>query len=198
MKESLGKVRCFSWLHGVRAGALYFLFAVLTGFICLDASSSTYEDAGIRVSIPQGFEGPVSRNEQNATVAAFVKKYPDGVRGTLLQITTYDFGQALVGMPEDARQEGTDRYLAQFLGGVERIRQSFKIVSQGPVLLDGIKASRAVWEGDAKGRPMSGVMYCVIVGTRVVVFHTQDFLDAPPGNRKAALESIESVTLPKK
>jgi hypothetical protein len=45
---------------------------------------------------------------------------------------------------------------------------------------------------------MSGVMYCVIVGDRVVIFHTQDFSDAPPGNRKAALEAIDSVSFAKR
>jgi hypothetical protein len=197
MRGPLRKNRRFAWMHWLRAGCMCFLFAILTGFICLDASAVTYEDGGIRVPIPEGFEGPLSGMEQGAKVVAFVKKYPDGVRGTLLQITTYDFGRALDGMPEDARQDATDKYLAQFLGGVERARQSFKIVSRSPVLLDGIKASRAEWVGNAKGNPMSGVMYCVIVGTRLVVFHTQDFQDAPPSNRKAVLESIKSVSFAK-
>lgn len=181
----------------MRVMGVYLFLVALAGLVSFDASAADYQDHQIRLSIPDGFEGPISRAEQGATVVALVKNYPGDTRGTLLQITTYDVGQALAGMPEDARQDATDKYLAQFLGGVEHARQSFRIVSQSHVLLDGIKASRAEWSGEAKGQAMSGVMYCVIVGTRVVAFHTQDFQAAPPANRQAALASIRAVSFVK-
>lgn len=181
----------------MRVMGVRLLFAVFVGLVSLTASAATYQDNGIRLSIPDGFEGPVSHTEQAAAVVAFVKKYPGDARGTLLQVSIYDVGEALAGMPEDARQEATDTYLAQFLSGVEHARQSFRIVNQSHVTLDGIKASRAEWSGDAKGQAMSGVMYCVIVGTRVVAFHTQDFQSAPPANRQAALASIKAVSFTK-
>lgn len=191
------KDRRIAWTARLRAGSMVTLLVVLTMLFSLNVSATTYQSNGIRISIPEGFEGPISGTEQGASVVAFVKKYPGDTRGTLLQITTYDFGQALAGMPEDARQDATDKYLAQFLGGVGHARQSFRIINQGHILIDGIKASRAEWSGQAKGQSMSGVMYCVIVGTRVVALHTQDFEDAPAANRKAVLESIKSVSFAK-
>ena len=170
--------------------ALTLMLAVATG------AAASYEDDVVRMSVPAQFEGPTTAEPgHGAKVVAFVAKHPAESRGTLLQVSTYDFGAALAGMPEDMRQEGTDGYLKQFLGGIERRRQHFSIVKQEPVVLSGIKASRAEWTGQVEGQPMSGVMYCVIVGTRVVSFHTQDFDDAPRENMNAAIQAITTVVL---
>ena len=38
-------------------------------------------------------------------------------------------------------------------------------------------------------------MYCVVIGTVVVSFHTQDLEGAPPENRAAAVQAFESVAV---
>jgi len=45
------------------------------------------------------------------------------------------------------------------------------------------------------GKRASGVMYCVVIGTVVVSFHTQDIEGAPPENRAAAVKTFESVAV---
>ena len=42
---------------------------------------------------------------------------------------------------------------------------------------------------------MHGTVYCVIVGARVVMLHTQTFDDAPEEDLAAAVRAIESVVL---
>ena len=42
---------------------------------------------------------------------------------------------------------------------------------------------------------MSGVMYCYILGSRIVSFHTQDLDGAPPDNMAAAVRAFERATL---
>jgi hypothetical protein len=168
-----------------------FLLLQLTGSPVFGA---TFAFSGVILDVPEGFEGPIQDERESAKVVAFVKKYPRSREGTLLQISIWDFGQALLGMPEEARMEGTQHYLEQFLSGVGRRREEFMVTSRGNSSLSGIPSARAEWTGIAEGRRMSGVMYCVIVGTRVMSFHTQDFEDAPPQNRASALSAIEKVT----
>jgi hypothetical protein len=75
-------------------------------------------------------------------VPEYTKPYPDKNGGTLFQITEYDMGEALRGMPEDKRGETADYYLAQFLGGVERRRTNFSAAEPERILLGGIPAAR--------------------------------------------------------
>ena len=158
------------------------------------ANAIPYDSGIVHMEIPAGFEGPVTQQPtMEATVGAFVKHYPSDTRGTLIEITTYEFGAKLRSMPDSERIPTMDRYLEQFLGGVERKRTAFTSTSPVHVTIGGLSASRATWNGVAQGQNMSGVMYCVIVGGVVVVFHTQDFDDAPPENRAAAIRSIESA-----
>lgn len=159
------------------------------------AAAAVYEDELLRLEVPPGFEGPVRESPgPGASAVGYVKRYSAGERGTLLQITKYDFGTALQGMPEDQRGETADFYLKQFLDGIGRRRTSFMSTVPTRVTLGRIAASRAEWTGIAQGQPMSGVMYCVVVGTVVVSFHTQDFRDAPAENRTMVLRSFEGVT----
>jgi len=41
------------------------------------------------------------------------------------------------------------------------------------IQLGGLPASRVMWAGNFNGTPVSGVMYCVVIGTTVVTLHTQ-------------------------
>jgi hypothetical protein len=159
------------------------------------AEAAVYQDELLTLEVPPGFEGPVREAPgPGASAVAYVKRYSASDRGTLLQITKYDFGTALQGMPEDRRGETADFYLKQFLDGIARRRTSFMSAEPTRVSLGRIAASRAEWTGIAQGQPMSGVMYCVVVGTVVVSFHTQDFRDAPAENRALVVRSFEAVT----
>ena len=144
---------------------------------------------------PKGFEGPTSTDGPGgAHIEAYVHRISGTDRSTLLQLTTYDFGSKLEGIPKKELGNGAEHYLMQFLGGVERARMNFHASKPTQITLGGSPGARVDWTGEARGQSMSGVMYCVIVGTVVVTFHTQSFEDSPPEDRTAALHAIESVT----
>jgi len=158
-------------------------------------SAQLYQTSLLRLEVPTGFEGPVAGDlGPSASSVAFRRNYPSGPAGTLLQVTTYDFQDALAKMPESQRGQAGDFYLRQFMQGVERKRTSFQSTLPSRVMLGGFPAARATWSGDLGAESMTGVMYCVVVGPMIVVFHTQDKISAPPENRDAALKAIESVT----
>jgi len=169
------------------------LTALLLMFFAASAMAASYQGQGIRMAIPAGYEGPIAMSSTpGGESAAFTKKYPDNVHSSLLQISSL-IDSRLSAIPGNMLQTADDTYLKQFLDGIGRRRTQFVIVGQKPVMLAGIKASRAEWTGQAQGQSMSGVMYCVIIGTRILIFHTQDFNDAPPSTRAAAIGAIESV-----
>ena len=158
------------------------------------AVATPYDMKMLRIDLPDGFEGPVIQHpDARSTATAFVKRYPGDTRGTLLMITIYDSGGQLKSMPEATRTSTTDTYLGQMMDGVARKRTAFKSSSPTHLRIGGVLASRESWNGMAQGRSISGTMYCAIVGDQVVVFHTQDFDDAPPANRAQAVRAIESV-----
>ena len=66
---------------------------------------------------------------------------------------------------------------------------------RAPELPAGLPAARGEWRGVGGGRGKHGVVYCVIVGSRVVSFHAQTFDDAPADDLAAAVRAIESVVL---
>ncbi len=160
-------------------------------------SAQLYQTDLLRLEVPAGFEGPaIGDLGPSASSVAFRRNYPTGPAGTLLQVTTYDFHDALAKMPEDQRGQAADIYLGQFMQGIERKRTSFQSTAPSRVMLGGFPAARSTWSGNLEAEPMTGVMYCVVVGTVIVVFHTQDKVAAPPENRDAAIKAIESVSFP--
>ena len=160
------------------------------------ASADQYRDELLVLEVPEGFEGPVEGSpDPQAKTVAYSKPYATAGGGTLLQITEYDMGDALRGMPEEGRGATADYYLAQFLGGVERRRTNFAATAPQRIELGGLPAARVTWTGEAGGQRASGVMYCVVIGTVVVSFHTQDIDGAPPQNRAAAVRAFETVAV---
>jgi hypothetical protein len=160
------------------------------------ASAQQYRDELLVLEVPEGFEGPVEESPgPQAKTVAYTKPYARADGGTLFQITEFDMGEALRGMPEGERGATADFYLAQLLGGVERRRTNFTATAPQRLELGGLPAARATWTGVAAGQRASGVMYCVVVGTVVVSFHTQDIESAPPENRAAAIRAFESVVV---
>jgi hypothetical protein len=155
--------------------------------------ATIYEDELLSLQIPAGFQGPVRATPvQNTTIIAYTKPKENGV-GTLLEISVYDFGSQLAGLPKEKLGDGADRYIGQFLQGVERRRTAFSASAPVRVSLDGIPAARVSWHGMGEGHSMVGTMYCVIVGTRVISFHTQTEQQPSMADFGAAMTSIEAV-----
>lgn len=169
---------------------LILLFLAVTSL----AYGATAQLELVQIVVPPGFDGPTSASPgPGAHVDAYVRRISGHERGTLFQVTTYDFGSKLDGIPKEELGNGAEHYLLQFLGGIERQRTNFHALKPTRVLLGKIPAARVEWTGVAQGEQMSGVMYCVIVGTVVVTLHTQGFKDSPAPDRADALQAIESV-----
>ena len=151
----------------------------------------------VKMLVPKGFNGAVSTTYQGGEVEAYVKKIEGSERGTLLQITAYDFGSKLEGLPTNKRSEAASYYLSQFLSGIEKKRTSFHAYPIIETTLDNLPATRVEWKGVSSGFNMNGVMYCVVVGTKVILFHMQGFDDSPLEDRTAALTAIETVEFDK-
>jgi len=166
------------------------LFIITTTLLCAEPGADL-----VQIQPPPNFEGPIAATPGAGThIDAYVHRIPGSDRSTLLQVTTYDFGSKLEGVPKSELGDGAEKYLMQFLGGIERARAEFHAAKPTRTALGGVPAARVEWTGLARGQAMSGVMYCVIVDTVVVSFHTQGFDDSPVEDRKAALHSIEAVT----
>jgi hypothetical protein len=158
--------------------------------------SAQYEDGPIRLAVPAGFEGPeVQTTSPGFKTAGFVRDIPGTQRGTVLQVTTIDLDAAGLSLPDEGEAHPTESLLDEFLASVERHRDNFQLVSRGRMELSGLPAARGEWRGIGGGRGKHGVIYCVIVGSRVVSFHAQTFDDAPEGDLAAAVRAIESVVL---
>jgi hypothetical protein len=156
--------------------------------------AAPFESATYVLDVPVGFEGPISQSMgAEGSVIAFAKPHANVPTTTLLQISIFEVPTHLPALPRQDLGPASERYLGQFLGGIERRRSNF--VSTGPtrVTLGGLPASRSTWVGEAQGRKLHGVMYCVIVDHQVFQLHTQDFDNSPPGNLRDAESSIKRI-----
>lgn len=124
---------------------------------------------------------------------AYARDRPAGEVRTLLQITIIDFGEKFREIPQDKLSVATEHYLLSFLDGIERRRTEYTQSEPITLILGGFPASRSKWAGALDGRKAHGVMYAVIVGTKLYVLHAQDSADAPPEDIESALQSIESL-----
>jgi hypothetical protein len=149
------------------------------------------------ITVPNGFEAAQTQKLKKTLITAWTKSVRDGSMKTLLQIDVIDMG-AQGGKPPTTQELAVtaEKYLRQFLGGVERRRTSFVASPVAHIKLAGLPAARATWNGAVGGRGTVGVMYCVIVRNRFAVnFHTQDLGNTPTSGMFEAMKSIESVTV---
>ena len=169
------------------------LLAALALLFCATAEGAAYENEVLRIEIPAGFEGPVRyTGSAPVTSVAFVKRH-HGDRGTLLQISTHALLAEGPKLNPQERGLAAEKCLLAHLGAIQRRRDSFEASKPIRVDLSGLSAAKSAWKGIAQGLRMFGTTYCVIVGSQVVILHTQDFEDGPPDNTSDAIKSFESI-----
>jgi hypothetical protein len=149
----------------------------------------------ISISVPEGFDGPLGGAKDGAVTVAWVKHHTDSEGGTLLQITTYEEGSNLKGMTREQRAESAKKYLVDFVSGVARRRDNFKLGPVEPLSLAGLPAARVEWTGSVGTVSGIGVMYCVLVDGTIVSFHTQDTGTEITTAMKIAMAAIEGVRM---
>jgi hypothetical protein len=153
---------------------------------------------GITLDIPKGFEGPVSQSVERGMMYGFSKVSSTPRVRTLLQLSSYDLAKTIPRLSKEEFLVGSDKYLQEFLKGVERRRTGFKQSRIAHISLGGIPASKISWSGSLQGVEMKGVMYCVIVGSKAISLHTQDAGNEITPNMLEAMRSIESLVLTQK
>jgi len=169
------------------------LVAVSLLALGVTASAATFEDEVLSLEVPAGFQGPIRQSPSpDAVLVAYTKPHT-GERGTLLQISTYELGSKLPKFTSAELGAAAEKYLLEFLTGVERRRSSFQASKPTRIMLNGVPAAQVTWKGVAQGARLHGTMYCVVIGSRVVSFHTQDFENAPAENTSEAIRAFESV-----
>lgn len=175
---------------------IYLMLPILFA-ICATCSASPYEHEFFVVNVPAGFKGPITQNLQGAWSIAFSKPHLQSQNATLLQITYMDFGAKIPKLNEKELSEGAEKYLLQFLAGVERRRTSFNKGSVQEVRISGIPGKKIEWAGNVPEAGISarGVMFCVIKGSRVFSFHTQDVTTFADKTLPVTIKAIESIRL---
>jgi len=172
---------------------LLLCFALFT-----ESFAGQFSAEGITLQIPEGFEGPVSQSKEKLALYGFIKPSSTPQIRTLLQLSSYDLGKTIPKLSKEEMWAGSDKYLLEFLKGVERRRTGFSQSKIVHISLGGIHASKISWSGSLEGLKANGVMYCVIVGSKVISLHTQDAGNEITPNMLEAIKSIESLVLTQK
>jgi hypothetical protein len=149
------------------------------------------------ITVPEGFEAAQTQRLKKTLITAWTKSVRSAGLKTLLQINVIDFGSApgRPAAPQDLNIYA-ERYLHQFLDGIEHRRTNYVSSPIAHIKLAGLPAARATWNGAVGGRAAVGVMYSVIVHNRfAVIFHTQDLGSTPTSGMFEAMQSIEAATL---
>jgi hypothetical protein len=165
--------------------------------LALSAHAAPVTVGPVVISVPEGFAAAQTQKQKKTLITAWTKSVRNGSLKTLLQINVIDFGSP-AGKPAAAQDQAiyAEKYLRQFLGGIERRRTNYVSSPFAHIKLAGLPAVRATWNGAVGGRPVVGVMYSVIVQNRyAVIFHTQDLGSTPSSGMFEAMQSIESATL---
>jgi len=171
--------------------ALFFALSLLLPF-----AAATGADFGpISITVPQGFDGPIGGGKGSAKTAAWIRRHADAQGGTLLQVTTYDDGPDLRSVSWQARAQSAKKYLLEFVAGVAQQRENFQLGEVESLSLAGEPAARVRWTGTVGSAMAIGVMYCVLLDTSIVSFHTQDTGSEITDAMKSAMAAIESIKI---
>jgi|KBSSwiStaDraftv2_1062776.scaffolds.fasta_scaffold01222_11 hypothetical protein len=166
-------------------------------FLLAAAAHAAVTVGPIVISVPDGFEAAQTQRLKKTLITAWTKSVRSAGLKTLLQINVIDFGSA-PGKPAVPQELSiyAEKYLHQFLGGIERRRTNYVSSPVAHIKIAGLPGVRATWNGSVGGRATVGVMYSVIVHNRfAVIFHTQDLGSTPTSGMFEAMKSIEAVTL---
>lgn len=165
--------------------------------LSFDAAAESIETSALKLELPTGFKErglEIGRfREPNPNARAFTKLDSKTAINTVLELSVYDFGARMPNVPEEQLGEMADRYAAQFLEATKQRRQTFSATPPVRVLLDGNPASKISWTGSVGGRLGSGVLYCTVVGTRVIRFQVQHLQVSPSESLRQAEEAIRAV-----
>src|ERR1700733_4118809 len=168
--------------------------ALLCFLLALPVGMAFPADVGaLSITVPVGFDGPTTGENEGTVMTAWVKHHLGDDGGTVLQISVVEVGAALNGITVAQRAEGAKHYLSEFIVGVARRRDNFKLGEVEPVSLAGVPAARVQWTGGVGEIQAIGVMYCVLVGSSGLSPHAEDVGAEITPAMKLAIAAIEGV-----
>ena len=168
-----------------------FLFLI----VLISGAVNAYDFGDGSIDIPEGFEGPITQSMGAGASSTAFTFHHDSSGGTLLQITTWNPGQTFPSMSIEELRAGSEQYLLQFLGGIERKRENFKQSQVEFIQISGHPVAKVSWSGKAQGEDVHGVMYCLVFNSKIYSFHTQDFSSFGGIHTNSAVEAFESIEL---
>ena len=122
-----------------------------------DAEGFRFE--GGSVEIPAGFTGPVEQRRGSEFVLyGFSKRHPGRETATLMQITVFQPSGGVPQISKDQEPRVAEKYLLDFLAGVERRRTNFSRAAVDSILVDGKAMARVRWRGRAEGQLMAAAV----------------------------------------
>jgi hypothetical protein len=161
------------------------------------AYAATFENDDFSIEVPAGFTGPnqAHRIEDGHEIRlfAFTRPHVQDATNTLLMVSTFSFDMSLPRASAQELQEAGDKYLVDFLKGIERQRTSYSEQPIRHVKLNGVPFSVRSWQGVLLGRLLTGVMYCGITETKALCVQTQDFKEFAATSLEQALAAIETL-----
>lgn len=163
---------------------------------CHPAEAASAAVGPVSLSVPEGFVAAPMQRQENMSVWAWTKSARGGRVKALLQVSVYDYGSQLARSSHEETAGGAEKYLRDFLGGIERRRMNYALSAVKHLQLAGAPAATATWTGRAGPVDVVGVMYCVILKSRFIVsFHTQDLGSQPTSAMRDAMAAIEAAQL---
>lgn len=161
--------------------------------LLLDAPTFAVDLGPLVLTVPDGFDAPASSEHDGGVTTVWTKRRPGTADTTLLQVSVLDGGAAFDEASTDDRFVGAQHYLLEFVRGVGGTEDHFQLAEIEHASLAGLPAARARWTGTVAGKPIVGVMYCVLVGHSIVSLRTEDAGPAITPAMYGAIAAIEAV-----
>lgn len=156
-----------------------------------------FEFDGGRIEIPQGFEGPTSRElGKGITSTGFIVPHGDNT-AAVLQITIWKVPEDLSKVPASKLKVETDKYLLHFLHGTANNRTKFVQGKIEYIQISNQMVSKVRWSGQKEGYDTHGILYCLIHKAKVYSFHAQDYSEHKHKYANMAVKAIENVVFEK-
>ena len=153
------------------------------------ANARDYRFDELTLNLPEGIQGPISMAPAPGveTIVFPGQGWPE-TPANVLQLTRRELGVK----PTDAAGAAS-RHLLDLLGAVERHRSAYSQTPVEAVRLGSVAGVRAKWKGTLQGIVMNGVMYCALIGTRVLYFHAFGPGETPDEELKQLIGAVEGT-----
>jgi len=171
---------------------LLFLFCTSANY----AAAGDFHFHGVTLAVPAAFDGPMgAKPNPAAEVAGFAVPGTPGVPTDTLQISRIQVTGKIPDQIDSERFQTLSKYLLNMLAAVERRRTAYSQTQPEQVHLGHRLAVRASWKGKAQDFEVNGVVYCVLVGSGIVLIYTSGPGERPDEQQMLAIKAVNSLSI---